>query len=148
LGRFNIIVGFLFICALLAIAGGCSAGSTDSSPASKSAAASAASPAGPTFGSMSQLGQIVFANRCTQCHGASGQGVTAPAIIGANASLGKYNTAKGLFDFISTAMPFNAPGSLSHQDYLNVLCFLLVENNYASPNSTFNENALAGVKLK
>jgi hypothetical protein len=69
-------------------------------------------------------------------------------IIGANAALGKYNTGKGLLDFVSAVMPQNAPGSLSHQDYLNVLCYLLVQNNYAFPAAAFDESALAGIQLK
>ena len=105
-------------------------------------------PGGATFGSMSQSGQAVFASNCARCHGANGEGKTGPALIGVNASIDKYNTGKGLLDYISTAMPLNAPGSLSHQDYLEILSFLLVQNDFAAPTTAFEENALPGLQLK
>jgi cytochrome c len=119
----------------------CSKAATTTTPATTT-------PAGSTFGSLSQAGQTVFTNVCTVCHGASGQGGTGPALIGSGSNLAKYNTAKGLLDFISTAMPQNAPGSLSHPDYLSVLSYLLVQNNFASPTTAFNEGDLANIALK
>ena len=95
-----------------------------------------------------RLGQAVFSSSRARCHGANGQGVTGPAVIGPNANLVKYSTAKGLLDFISTAMPLNAPASLPHPDYLNLLCYLLVQNNYASPTTPFSESGLSGIQLK
>jgi polar amino acid transport system substrate-binding protein len=113
------------------------------------AAACGASPSPTsTVGQFADAGNTVFANRCAKCHGANGQGVTAPAIIGTSASLQKYNTAQGLLNFIDTTMPFDAPGSLSHQEYLQVLCFLLVKNNFASGSVTFDENGLGSIQLK
>jgi len=105
-------------------------------------------PAGQTFGQLSAAGQTVFAAKCSPCHGAQGQGVTAPALWGANANLAKYNTAQGLLSFISVNMPFNAPGSLSHQDYLNVLAYLLIQNNDVTSSTAFSESGLGGITLK
>jgi hypothetical protein len=136
----------IIIISLLVWIGGCS--NSTSSPPSSMPPLTPPSSSGPTYGSLSQQGQTIFTNICAQCHGANGQGVTAPAIIGTSASLGKYNTAKGLLDFISTAMPLNAPGSLAHQDYINVLCYLLVQNNYAFPGTAYSESALPGLQLK
>jgi S-disulfanyl-L-cysteine oxidoreductase SoxD len=141
----NIFV-FLIICTL-ALAGLIAC---NSSSASSQSPVPPLSPTtgGVTYGSMAQQGQQVFMTNCTGCHGAHGEGITAPAIIGAGANLGKYNTAAALFSFVSTAMPLNAPGSLSRQDYLNVLCYLLVQNNYAFPTTKFNEADLNGIQLK
>ena len=97
---------------------------------------------------MAQSGQAVFTSNCAKCHGANGQGITGPALIGADASLDKYNTAQGVLDFVSTAMPLNAPGSLSHQDYLDILCYLLVQNNFAYPTTAFDESTLPSLQLK
>ena len=102
---------------------------------------------GLTFAQTASAGQAVFAQSCATCHGSQGQGTAAPAVIGSNANLGRFKTAQGLLDFISQAMPLNAPGSLPDQDYLNVLGFLLVENDYVSGETEFNENQLQNIQL-
>lgn len=48
----------------------------------------------------------------------------APALIGAN-TLTKYENAQALFDFIRTRMPYQTPASLSHQEYWQLVAFLL-----------------------
>jgi mono/diheme cytochrome c family protein len=53
---------------------------------------------------------------------------TIPAVIGPN-TLTKFATARNVFDFMRTAMPFNAPGSLSQEQYLQLLAYLLEQNN-------------------
>jgi cytochrome c len=138
---YQVIFGSVLVLLMIA---GCSSGpastSTPSTPLS--------SPAGSTFGANAQDGQTTFAKFCTRCHGASGQGITAPAIIGSNANLAKYGTAKGLLDSISTSMPLNAPGSLSHQEYINLLCYLLVQNNDVQPPTPFAESGLSQLQVK
>jgi len=101
-----------------------------------------------TFGTMATLGLAIFKKYGAMSHGQNAQGGSGPALIGSNASLAKYGTAQGLLDYISTTMPKEAPGSLSHQDYLNVLCYLLVENNYVSANTIFDESQLNSITLK
>ena len=105
-------------------------------------------PAGSSFASLAAQGQTAYANNCARCHGANGQGVSAPAIIGTNEHLGKYGNAKALLDFISSTMPLTAPGSLSHQAYVEILCYLLTQNNLVNSASTLDENALPNVPLQ
>jgi cytochrome c len=110
-------------------------------------AASPTSSAGPTFGQSADAGKTVYAATCTGCHGASGQGGTAPALIGSGANLGKYTNAQGLLDFMSVSMPFSAPGSLTRQQYLDLLSFLLVQNNYVSAGTAFDSGQLRSIPL-
>ncbi len=106
-------------------------------------------PAGVSFGQMSDAGKAVFAAKCASCHGNNGQGVTAPPVIGTSANLAKYQTAQGLLTFIDTNMPFNAPGSLTHAEYLQVLSYLLVQNQDVTVTALFiNEGQLGGMTLK
>jgi cytochrome c len=105
-------------------------------------------PSGPTFGSESDLGKTAYAASCTSCHGANGQGVTAPRLIGAGQALAKYNTGKGLLDFISVSMPLTSPGSLTHDQYVSLVCYLLVQNNLVNPATAFSESALPNIALK
>lgn len=102
----------------------------------------------PTAGQLADSGETIFASSCAGCHGATGEGGRAPAVMGAGAFLGKYNTAQGLLDFVSTAMPATNPGSLSHQEYLDVESYLLVQNNYISAAAIFDESQLNNLTLK
>jgi polar amino acid transport system substrate-binding protein len=97
---------------------------------------------------LSTQGQKVYANSCARCHGASGQGGTASAIWGSSASLGKYNTGQGLFTFISTTMPFNAPGKLSKEQYQQLLVYILVQNQFIQPGAAIDLNNLASISVK
>ncbi len=111
------------------------------------APAAAPTAAGPTAGQLADQGKSVFASHCAKCHGDQGQGVTAPANIGPNAALEKYKTAKGLYDYVSTTMPNDAPGSLSQQEYLQVVSYLLVENKFVMPDTPINPNTLDSIPL-
>lgn len=100
--------------------------------------------------SMEQIaaaGQTVFTNNCARCHGNRGQGALGPAIIGANARLEKYHNAQGLLDFISKAMPANAPGSLSAQQYAEAVSFLLVQNEFTPGEAAFDHKQLKEIVL-
>ena len=101
-----------------------------------------------TYAAPSQRGKDVFANDCASCHGSNGQGGVGPALMGADQHLAKYNTARDLLKFISANMPFNRPGSLTHQQYLDVLAFLLVQNNAVTSTANFDETQLSNVILK
>jgi mono/diheme cytochrome c family protein len=147
----------LFIISGVFIGSGCGSPASSSAPVPSSQPTSVVitppdsstpTSTGPTFGSLSTSGQTTFAASCASCHGAQGQGITGPALIGPSSSLDKYTTALSLLSFISSAMPLSAPGSLTHQQYLEILSFLMVQNNFVSASNTFNESALAILILK
>ena len=100
-----------------------------------------------TWGDLHTGGETEFSTLCALCHGKNGEGGFGPPVIGNNANLWKYYTAQGLLDFISVAMPFNAPGSLTHQQYLNEMGYLLVSNAYVLPGQPFVENGLVNFTL-
>jgi mono/diheme cytochrome c family protein len=101
-----------------------------------------------TAGQLAEAGQTVFATHCARCHGDKGQGITGPTLIGSSNTLDKYGTAQGLLNFIDTSMPLNAPGSLSQQDYLEVVSYLLVQNNFVSSGTALDAGSLNSVTLK
>ena len=49
--------------------------------------------------------------------------------------------------FIQANMPLSSPGSLSPQQYLQVLAFLLLQNGYVNANTVMNQSNLAGITL-
>jgi cytochrome c oxidase subunit II len=103
---------------------------------------------GATVGQLAQAGQVVYGASCAGCHGAVGQGGSGPVLIGPGNNLTKYTTAQTLLNFMSVAMPLGAPGSLTKQDYAELLSFVLVQNSLLSPGAVFDESLLPSMRLK
>ena len=101
-----------------------------------------------SYGTLSESGKRVFGTSCAVCHGSSGQGGVGPAIIGDKQRLAKYQTAHDLLSFISNSMPQGRPGSLTRQQYVDILAFLLTQNNEIAADAIFEESKLGEVKLK
>lgn len=106
-----------------------------------------------TIGQFAEAGKAVFEKRCAKCHGEKGQGgkgqrSVALPLIGSGADIEAFVNAKFLFDYISTIMPQDAPGSLSKQDYLDVLSFLLVENSIVPPGRVMTPNQIENFPLQ
>jgi cytochrome c len=125
-----VIIGFITTCG----------GQTPASPTS--------TPTGTTASQLSDVGRTVYVNHCAKCHGDNGQGITGPVLIGSSNTLDKYGTAQGLLNFIDTAMPLDAPGSLSQQEYLDIVSYLLVQNNFVTPVTLIDANHLGDISLK
>jgi cytochrome c oxidase subunit 2 len=108
-----------------------------------------------TFQSLATAGKTIYSNNCASCHGENGEGGVGPALWGSNATLGTYsgvtlfnNDAQEMLNFISTKMPLSAPGSLSHEQYIDVLSYILVQDKQVSPSSAFDESQLGSITLK
>jgi alcohol dehydrogenase (cytochrome c) len=69
-------------------------------------------------------GADVFAKNCAVCHGASLQGVSAPALTGPGFAR-SHLTGAQLRTVVTTTMPMTAPGSLKPDEYASVMAFLL-----------------------
>jgi mono/diheme cytochrome c family protein len=147
------LIGIPVIAVLVLVLAACSSSGTTTSTASTTSttstvATTSTTSGAPTAGDLAASGQGVFSTHCSSCHGNNGQGVTAPAVIGSDQALAKYKTAQGLLSFISTNMPFNAPGSLSSQQYLELLAYLLVQNNFVSSGQAMDSASLGSITLK
>ncbi|HEY4971132.1 MAG TPA: PQQ-binding-like beta-propeller repeat protein [Steroidobacteraceae bacterium] len=80
-----------------------------------------------------QIGAQIYSGSCSVCHGSKLQGGAAPALTGpvfAQSLKATYTTASALFALISTQMSVNNPGSLSKNQYAQVLAFILAKNGY------------------
>ncbi len=104
-------------------------------------------------------GQKVFAANCAGCHGNDGHGgrvpdsmkgyagMKSPPVAGPGA-LPNMSTAENVYTFIKQHMPLQKPGSLSDQDYLDIVAFDLKANNVAKPgNQPLTVQDLPGIKL-
>jgi glucose/arabinose dehydrogenase len=98
-------------------------------------------------------GALQYADNCARCHGSDGMGTSlAPAIIGEGAlpldppperllRKTQFSTAADVYMFVSTFMPFDAPGSLSAEAYLSIMAFVLDANGIELSQPVAVENA-------
>jgi alcohol dehydrogenase (cytochrome c) len=140
--RLAIFAAIVLVGSLLAACGGQAPSSTPGPTASTPTAPAT------TAGQLAEAGKTVFADHCAKCHGDQGQGITGPVLIGAANTLDKYGTAQGLLNFIDTAMPLDAPGSLSQQQYLEVVSYFLVQDSFVSSGTALDASNLGSVTLK
>jgi len=80
-------------------------------------------------------GALVFEENCDLCHGARGQGregvIDTPQVTGEGAlASGEHavSNAQQLYDYVSANMPEDSPGSLSREQYWDVVAYLASEN--------------------
>ncbi len=96
-------------------------------------------------------GQSVYAARCSFCHGdaldGQGSGGRAyPPLIGPH-TVPDYPTAAVLYDYIKRSMPYARPGSLSDEDTLSVVAFLLNQNDLLAADGVLDPAGLGAVLL-
>ena len=129
-----------------------SAAATALAPTAEAAATTSALSAGTatatTAGQLADAGQQVYASNCAGCHGPEGQGKVGPALIGPSASFKTFNSAQGLFTFISSTMPKTHPGTLSPEQYLQVTAYLLVQNGIVTRDASLSNASLSDIQLK
>jgi mono/diheme cytochrome c family protein len=97
-------------------------------------------------------GQKVFADNCATCHGDKAQGTdtAGPTLSGPDFVNGwKDMTVAALLSKISNDMPSNAPGTLTPEQYADVLSFVLNVNKYPAGQTELPKDAAAlkGVKM-
>jgi mono/diheme cytochrome c family protein len=95
-------------------------------------------------------GHQVYDAHCSQCHGAELAGQSGPALAGdqfkSQLEFSKMS-GKQLYDFISTQMPYDDPGSLTKDEYLNVMAYVLAQNHYPAGDKKLTEQSVGDVKL-
>ncbi|HWU16387.1 MAG TPA: c-type cytochrome [Devosia sp.] len=79
-------------------------------------------------------GKTAFDSNCAQCHGFQLEGPDAPGLAGRDV-MQNWDTAGGLYDFISVAMPPSAPGLLGEETYVNIVAYIM-QFNGAQPGDT------------
>ncbi|MDB5071075.1 MAG: cytochrome c class [Candidatus Eremiobacteraeota bacterium] len=75
-------------------------------------------------------GAKTYTARCLRCHGAKLQGVTAPALKGKDSPITGIRTVGDIYNYASTQMPLDKPGSLSPATYASLVAFLLQQNGH------------------
>ena len=76
-------------------------------------------------------GQTLFQQSCARCHGANLAGTfETPPLVGRFIPYWAGTTLDVLFDYVSTAMPLDRPGSLSRDANADILAFILKANDF------------------
>ena len=72
---------------------------------------------------------------------------------GTGTNLGSYNgvtlftDAAGMLSYMSSAMPLTAPESLSSQQYIELLAYILIQANKVTPSTIFDQSALSSIAI-
>jgi len=90
--------------------------------------------AGGFTAEQASAGQTSYNSNCAQCHGRQLEGVEAPGLVGVDV-MQNWDTAGGLYDFISVAMPPSAPGKLGEETYVDIVAYIM-QFNGATPDDT------------
>ena len=92
-----------------------------------------------TFAAQVERGGALYGTHCASCHGDSGEGGSAPAVVGegvlpldppttAKHRKVQFATALDVFLWVKETMPADDPGSLTDKQYVDILAFDLMAN--------------------
>lgn len=116
----------------------------------------------PSGSGTASQGAVVFKQRCARCHGATGVEGPFDRLVGREPRRGfPFGRDEGLtrtignywpysttvFDYITRAMPYDAPGSLTPNEVYGVVAFLLWRNEIIADTAVMNARTLARVRM-
>ena len=106
------------------------------------AQAGAATPPALFTQAQQTAGASVYTQNCAECHGANLEGGVGPALSGPDfAPVSKADTVHKIFKIITTKMPLGQPGSLSHDQYAEVMAYILSKNGYPAGSTALDYNS-------
>ena len=102
-------------------------------------------------------GAPLYAQKCVACHGAKGEGGSAPALVGGRDTLttihplktvGSYwPFATSIWDYINRAMPRGQPQSLQPNEVYALTALLLYWNDIIQEGDVIDANSLPKIKM-
>lgn len=95
-------------------------------------------------------GKATFDSICAACHQSDLAGQAGPALAGkAFVEWLEFTKITGadLFSFISTQMPYDAPGSLSSKQYEDVFAYILSYNRYPAGPTPLSPQSVACIAM-
>ena len=102
-------------------------------------------------------GKSVYTDNCAACHGVNGQDGIKDRLVGGQGSLATDHPVKTIgsfwpyattvFDYIHRAMPYQAPGSLSVDDYYALTAYILSLNGILPPDGKLDKETLPKLKM-
>jgi mono/diheme cytochrome c family protein len=94
-------------------------------------------------------GRELYRKNCASCHGNQLQGGAGAPLAGA-AFTTKWSdrTVKDLYTFVHQSMPMSAPGSLSDQQYSDIIAYILQRNGFPSGSAQLTAQSSMDLKLQ
>lgn len=92
----------------------------------------------------------MFDGHCAVCHQANLAGGAGPPLAGSQfVDWLKFTKITGpdLFAFISSQMPYDAPGSLKKNQYEDAFAYILEFNHYPAGNTPLDQDTVACVEM-
>jgi len=99
----------------------------------------------------------IYMEKCAACHGARGEGATAPALAGGLGSLDTkapvktvgsfWPHATTLFDYIRRAMPYDRPMTLTNDETYALTAYVLWLNDIVGRKEVLNAQSLPKVRM-
>jgi mono/diheme cytochrome c family protein len=93
-------------------------------------------------------GAAKYSDDCAQCHGDKMEGMAGPALRGKVFAKSGFSVGD-IMQFMSVNMPATQPGSLSHDDYVQIMAYVLQQNGFPAGGTelTFDGGATSKVPL-
>lgn len=102
-------------------------------------------------------GKLVYQTRCVECHGATGTEGPFDVLVGGRGTLATAKPLKTvgsfwphattLWDYVNRAMPFDTPGSLSHDQVYATVAYLLFLNGIVGDHDRLDAKTLPLIKM-
>jgi cytochrome c len=102
-------------------------------------------------------GKEIYANRCSRCHGANGEGRDSVPLAGGQGTLknpkplrtvGSYwPQATTLWDYVNRAMPFDRPGTLTKEQVYSVSAYVLFLNGLLPADGSLDAKSLPKIRM-
>lgn len=153
--RILVFAGGVALFALVACGGG------EQPPPNSPSGEAPAGAAPKTFAEQVTAGQALYGSNCASCHGNSGEGTSAPRVVGMDKGAlpldpppdrkfrkGQFKTAADVAGFVVKNMPPGKGGSLTEEQYFSILAFDLHANGVDLPNKIDGSNASSVVLHK
>src|SRR4029078_686281 len=85
-------------------------------------------------------GEGIYKEKCEKCHGADAAGADAPSLADSGFA-GDWDglTVAQLFDRTRSSMPQDAPQSMSREETVNIIAYLLSKNNFPAGDGDLSE---------
>ena len=110
----------------------------------------------PAGSGTAAIGETIYQQKCSSCHGDKGQGGIANRLVGGGelnpdkpvktvGSFWPYSTTR--FDYVRRAMPHQAPQSLTDDKVYALTAYILYMNKIISRDEVMNANSLPMVKM-
>jgi mono/diheme cytochrome c family protein len=91
-------------------------------------------------------GKSSYAGSCASCHGQEMGGGSGPALTASTIS--KYKDAKSLYDYTAKRMPTFSPGSLTEEQYLNIVAYMLNPIGVLPADQALTQDNLSTIQIK